>query len=630
MASPAILAAMCGIAGVFRFSSREDDRPVVLTMADALARRGPDGDGIVANGPLTLGHRRLAILDLTPTGHQPMHSASQRYIVGFNGEIYNHDEVRRELGIDRNDLQSTSDTEILLLAWERWGVRALDRMAGQWAIAIYDREEERLWLARDRFGEKPLFYHRSGDALTFASSIPALMRAPWVPRALDHNAIVEYVTLRYVVSPRTVIAGIEKVPGGHVLEVDTSGTRLSRWYTPRFRHTAPAQPRDAAVEEFGSLLTQASRRCMVSDVPVALLLSDGIDSNSIRAALASQGDAIRSYTYTLASTESGITPMGDDTESLDLHVTPEDRIEYMLPAFSSFGEPVGDGAALATWMLIRSARPHATVFLCGHGGDEVLGGYRLSQDRFRLAAARRLAHLPGPGAEPALARILNGDEPFILRRQRMKDATTARAPEAARYLVHRPLPVADVETLLGRSLSANDGYLDTIDRLYANCDDDATDVDRMQEVMLQTFLSENILSFADAMAMDSSAELRMPFLDRDLVEFVFSLPTSTRVGRWPGRTNTKQILRWWSRGRVADDVIERRKRGFPFGNLPELLTTHGDVVRARVLDAPAVRSALPGVAQWLDRPPAYFRSSYEGTLWALLSLGIWCEHHGVS
>jgi asparagine synthetase B (glutamine-hydrolysing) len=147
--------------------------------------------------------------------------------------------------------------------------------------------------------------------------------------------------------------------------------------------------------------------------------------------------------------------------------------------------------------------------------------------------------------------------------------------------------------------------------------------------MLHTFLSENILSFADAMAMDSSAELRMPFLDRDLVDFVLSLPASMRVGSMPGRTNTKLILRWWSRGRVAPDVLARRKRGFPFGNLPELLRDHGGVVRARVIGASAVRDALPGVEQWLAHPPEYFRASYEGTLWALLSLGIWCEQHGV-
>lgn len=621
---------MCGVAGVFRFVAGEDDRAAVLAMGGGMSRRGPDDDGLDVDGPLTLGHRRLAILDLSPGGHQPMRSASGRFIVSFNGEVYNHDDVRRELGVAREALRSSSDTEILLLAWERWGVAALERMVGQWAFAMYDARERRLWLVRDRFGEKPLFYHRSRAALAFASSIPALFAAPGVSCALDRDAIVEYVTLRYVVSPRTVIGGVRKVPAGHVLRVDAGGVVEERWYRPRFCR-APARSRADAVAEFGDLLTTAARRCMVSDVPVALLLSDGIDSNAIRAALRDAG-GIRSFTFALADSAPGWTPSpadGGGDETFDLRVTPAERIEHMLPAFASFGEPVGDGAALATWLLIRRAREQATVFLCGHGGDEVLGGYRLSQDRFRLAVAHRLARLPAAAARPALERVLNGGEPFGERLRRMREATAARAPEAARFLIHRPLPVADIETLLGRPLAPADGYLASVDRLYADCDENASDLDRMQEVMLHTFLTENILSFADAMAMDSSAELRMPFLDRDLVDFVLSLPPAMRVGATPGRTNTKQILRWWARGRVAPDVIARRKRGFPFGNLPELLATQGGVVRGRVLDASAVRASLPGVEAWLAHPSQYFRASQEGTLWALLSLGIWCEHHGV-
>ena len=248
-------------------------------------------------------------------------------------------------------------------------------MVGQWAFAMHDRRDGRLWLVRDRFGEKPLFYHQNPAAFAFASSIPALLKAPWVPRALDREAMVEYVTMRYVVSPRTVIRGIRKVPAGHVLRVDADGAALERWYTPRFHRPQP-RTRAAAADEFGELLTTAARRCMVSDVPVALSLSDGIDSNAIRAALRDTG-GIRSFTYALADSASGFSPSAapapGGSETLDLRVTPDDRLEAMLPAFASFAEPVGDGAALATWLLIRKAREQATVFLCGHGGDEVLG-----------------------------------------------------------------------------------------------------------------------------------------------------------------------------------------------------------------------------------------------------------------
>ncbi|UCH84916.1 MAG: asparagine synthase (glutamine-hydrolyzing) [Candidatus Latescibacterota bacterium] len=630
---------MCGIAGVYRFREGADDRSIVGEMIARLERRGPDDQGVEQDGPLTVGNRRLAILDLSTAGHQPMRSADGRYLVSFNGEIYNHDDIRRELGIESSDLRSTTDTEIVLHAWARWGPDALHHMVGQWAMALFDSRESRLWLARDRFGEKPLYYYHDSNTLSFASSLPALVEAPWVPRELDSETLVEYATLRYVVSPRTVISGVRKLPGGHILSVSKDGINEQRWYTPHFNTLAKMEKRSPSslVEEFDALFARASTRCLVSDVPVALLLSDGIDSNSIRAVLSGHGRQVRSFTYTLTDSSSGLSandadPAGgtDGSVAMDLRVTATDRVRQMVPAFESFTEPVGDGAALATWLLIRNAREHATVFLCGHGGDEILGGYRLSQDRFRLALVRSIVGLPLPLVRRLVDRFVHGNESVEHRRRALLSVPPKRTPEATRYLIHRPLPVEDLETLLHRPLAPADGYVATIDRLYAECLDSATDLDRMQKVMVHTFLSENILSFADSVAMDSSAELRMPFLDRDLVEFVMSLPSHARVSRWPGRANTKLILRWWSDGRLPAAIVSQRKRAFPFGNLPELLSQHGGLLRDRILGSVAVRRVFPGVEKWLEQDPIYYRGPWEGTLWALLSLGIWCDRHGIS
>ena len=625
---------MCGIAGIYRFDDQHDDAGVVGAMTTALQRRGPDGMGVESDGPATLGNRRLRILDLTDAGGQPMSSHDGRYLITFNGEIYNHEDLRRELGVERSELRSRTDTEVLLLAWARWGEGALQRMVGQWAFAMYDRQERRLWLARDRFGEKPLFYQRSSGALTFASTIPALLQAPWVPRTLDRHAILEYITLRYVVSPRTVLTQVEKLPGGCLLRAGSNGVEVRRWYEPHFESPrgSKTQRREELVERFDELLSQASRRCLVSDVPVALLLSDGIDSNSIRASLSAQNKHIISFTYNLAEKAGGLSPSraaNDDSEELDLLVTPGERMEKMVPAFASMTEPVGDGAALATWLLIRNARDRATVFLCGHGGDEVLGGYRLSQDRFRLSAIRMLAHLPLSLTRAVLERFLHGAEPVAARRRALLDVPPRMTPAAARYLIHRPLPLEDVTQLLSTGDNPAGRYLTTVDELYRRCDENAADLDRMQEVMLNTFLSENICSFADSTAMDSSAELRMPFLDRDLVAFVMSLPPAARVSRWPGRANTKLILRWWARDRLPAEITARRKRAFPFGNLPALLQAHRRTLQDRIMGSTAVCAALPGVERWLAHEASYYRGPWEGTLWALLSLGIWCEAAGV-
>jgi asparagine synthase (glutamine-hydrolysing) len=620
---------MCGIAGVFRFDAPGDDETVVRAMLRRIARRGPDDEGVVRDGRLTAGNRRLAILDVSAAGHQPMRSADGRWLVTFNGEIYNFDELREELGLGAGQLASRTDTEVLLRAWAKWGEAALDRFVGQWAFALFDRVEQRLWLARDRFGEKPLFLHRGAAALVFASSLPAVLAAPWVPRELDPDALAEYVTLRYVVAPRTVLAGVEKLPPGHLLEAAPRGVELRRWWAPRFTWRARAgPPRQAeAVEEFGALLHRATRRCLVSDVPVALLLSDGIDSQSIHAVLRHAGREVPTCTYRMVESPSNLAPLGVDGRGAhDLLVSAAERVRDMAPAFASLTEPVGDGAALATWLLIRNARRHATVFLCGHGGDEVLGGYRLSQDRFRLAALRRLAAVaPSAWLRPTLERFLYGAEPLSTRRAALLAARADHVPAAARYLIQRPLPSADVARVFLPG-STPGKYLGTVDALYASCAGDAADLDRMQGVMLATFLSSNILSFADSVAMDSSAELRMPFLDRDLATFVLSLPPRLRVSRWPGRANTKTVLRLWGRTALPAGVVTRRKKTFAFGNLPALLRSHGNELRGYVLGSSALRRALPGAEGWLAAPPEAFHGPWEGTLWALLALGIWCEH----
>lgn len=626
---------MCGIAGVFRTSDRADDSQVVSEMMARLERRGPDDSGLIHDGPATLGHRRLAILDLSAAGRQPMQSRCGRYVLVFNGEIYNYHDLQKELGLSSADLSSTGDTEILLHAWARWGADALPRLVGQFAFAVLDRQEERIWLARDRFGEKPLFFHHADGRLTFASALPALIQAPWVPRSLDQEAIAEYLTLRYVVAPRTVLTGSRKLPPGHLLCMDRSGLDIKTWYEPRF-HAASgigSASRAELVEEFNRLLLQATRRCLVSNVPVALLLSDGIDSNSIRASLEDMQNPVPSFTYELTASTSGLSPAREmdarGNLAMDLLVTPADRVEQMIPAFSSFTEPVGDGASLATWLLIRNAREHATVFLCGHGADEVLGGYRLSQDRFRLAGLRRLAMLPGSWLESTFDRYLNGDEPAAARRLALSRSPATEAPAAARFLIHRPLPVDDLRQLFGKDQIPGGPYLGIVDELYGRCSPGATDLDRIQEVMMNTFLSENILSFADSVAMDASAELRLPFLDRDLVQFVLGVQSSKRVSPWPGHANTKQLLRWWGEEHLDREITTRKKSTFNYGNLSELLASHGNTLRGYVLDSAAVRKTLPGIESWLDHPPEYFHNAWQGTLWALLALGIWCEAHGI-
>lgn len=627
---------MCGIGGIYRFGDGEDLQSTVRNMLGRMARRGPDSEGIVQAGPVVLGHRRLAILDLTEAGRQPMASAGGRWLITFNGEIYNYRDLQRELGLRDEDLSTRTDTEILLAAWERWGTETPGHLVGLWAFAVYDRQERRLWLCRDRFGEKPLYYHHDARRLTFASSIPALLEAGWVPREIDPGALAEYATLRYVISPRTILGGVRKLPGGHLLTVSPDEVRLTTWYRPRFRRPTHrrAARRDDLCAEFSFLLSQAARRCLVSDVPAALLLSNGLDSRSILSAVDREGIDLMAFRYRTSQERSSSRPApldgphGSGVRVRNLFISQAERLEQMTAAYGSFTEPVGDGSSLATWFLIRKARQDATVFLCGHGADEILGGYRLSQDRFRLAALRRFAWLPSRGLDEAFRCYCHGDDPIADRRRRIGSASPAETPAQARFLIHRPLPPGDLAALFAPGPVA-EPYLQGIDRLYARCQPDSTDLDRMQEVLIHTFLAANILSFADSVAMDASAELRMPYLDRDLADFVFSLPPGWRVSRWPGVANTKRILREAGRGVLPDPVLRAGKKTFAYGSIRGLLREHRTALQDLVLGSAAVRRELPGLERWLAHPPEFFHGTREGTLWALLTLSVWCRSAGI-
>jgi asparagine synthase (glutamine-hydrolysing) len=283
---------------------------------------------------------------------------------------------------------------------------------------------------------------------------------------------------------------------------------------------------------------------------------------------------------------------------------------------------VGDLAALATSAVIARARAGSTVFLCGHGADEVLGGYRLSQDRFRIAALRRAGRLPLSFVRRGVDRHVFGDASFAARRARFLGSSMRAAPAGASYLMQRPESACQMGALYDRAEWGAENYLAGVDRLYEECDDAATDLARMQEVMIRTFLCADILPFADSSAMESSAELRMPYLDHDLVELVLALPDHERVGRVPGRTNTKLPLRRWARDRLPRQVTRQRKKPFAAGNL-DAIVGDASFVRDRILGSAGVRRALPGVETWLEGRLDQVPLRVDGMVWTLLTLAAW-------
>ena len=389
------------------------------------------------------------------------------------------------------------------------------------------------------------------------------------------------------------------------------------------------------IEKFDALLSKAVRRCLVSDVPVGLLLSDGIDSNAIFTVLQKMGLNTPCFTFKAFSNHSDLSANTGLIGPKNLPTTEflfsaEERVQSMVPAFAALNEPIGDGSSLATWLLLKGASKHAKVFLCGHGSDELIGGYRLSQDRFRLRALRYLSYLPKPVVGKLIDRFFFGAESIENKLHSIRRTNLLNLPKCSQYLIQRPFPVEDLRELNQDSqTNLEHTYLQIVRDLYGRCCSESDDMDCIQKVMLHTFLSENILSFADAVAMDSSVELRMPFLDRDLTDFILNLPSRARVGLMPTHSNTKLILRWWGQVHMNQAIVKRRKRTFGFGSLRPLLKTHRNELNSYILDCSPIRSIFPGIEAWMSHPPEYYRDCRQNSLWALLALGIWCEAHHI-
>ncbi len=542
---------MCGIAGVFGAV----DELALMPMLAAMRHRGPDDEGVLALDDATLGARRLAIID-PEGGHQPVRDEDGRVGAALNGEIYNHAALRRDLEARGHRLRSRCDTEVLPHLYEELGDGMLALLRGMFAIAVWDGRRRRGMLARDRMGEKPLFYARAGDSLVFASELRALLRHARIPAQLDEDAVRLYLTLGYVPGPETIVRGVRKLGPGERLVYDNGRVEVQRWWD-----LVPADPAygvsaSGAAEELRALLVDAVRAQREADVPVGVLLSGGVDSAGIAALLAHGADAARVRTFTVGFADGDFDERGParavaralGTDHAEIEVASPD-LDGLLDVFASLDEPIADQAALPTYLIAREARRHVTVVLTGEGSDELFGGY----PRYRwTAAANGAARIPAP------------------LRAAMRGAIRSVAPARARHaglLLHPGPPSARRLDWVGILAPAQ------VDRLTGSHGTAALTLGRLAEIgaryeaqgveadMLldtRTWLVEDVLTKADRMTMAHSLEARAPYLDQRVVEFATALPAALRLR---GR-ETKPLLRAALRGILPEAVLQRPKQAF--------------------------------------------------------------------
>ncbi|MDZ4698695.1 MAG: asparagine synthase (glutamine-hydrolyzing) [Rhodothermales bacterium] len=625
---------MCGISGIFGTGVHLPTQ-TIQRMTDSLAHRGPDDAGIYVDDHMALGQTRLSILDLSANGHQPMESISGRYLIVFNGEVFNYRSVRAQL-VDRGySFRSDTDTEVILYAYAEWGPACLERFNGMFAFAVYDRERRSVFIARDRLGIKPLYLARSREgALLFSSEVRSILSSGLVPPQLNRRILPLYLKYQTVPAPDTLIEGIEMLLPGHWMEVTADGEQKKSYWNvlgnanPDAAHHTADQARD----EVRRLLTASVERRLISDVPLGAFLSGGIDSSIIVGLMSRLGSApVRTFTigFEDPSFEDGVYAQRMArqfrTDHTELKLSYVDILQQIPQALAAQDHPSGDG--VNTYLVSRAVKEAGlSVALSGLGGDELFAGYSLFGRIARQQRARLLWRFAPQPLRRGIAHALYSVRPSIAS-QKMHDLLVSDGSLPEVYPLGRQcFGAAQAARLLSARPSGADPYASLLRASYA-VNMGATLLSRISYAEARTYMHDVLLRDTDQMSMASALEVRVPFLDHELVEYAMGLPDAVKR---PNGVPKRLLVEAFS-DLLPATVINRPKQGFimPFdtwmrGPLKALCLDNLDVLaHSSAFQAPVVHQ------YWND-----FRAGNKALswsrLWLLVSLGAWCKANGAA
>lgn len=640
---------MCGIVGFLSKSSpdRPQSQAIIRAMTDRIVHRGPDSHGHWCEpaAGIALGHRRLSVIDLSPEGHQPMSSRSGRYVISYNGEIYNYLDLKHELVESRHLFRGGSDTEVMLAAIEEWGIEgALQRFSGMFAFALWDLHERTLVLARDRIGEKPLYYGQIGNTFLFGSELKALRAHPVWRGDLSREALHLLLRYNYIPAPHTIYENVHKLqPGSYLVVRNDNGviSRISHCYWSavdaalKSRNVPVDGSEEEIADEFERLLSGVVRRQMISDVPLGAFLSGGVDSSTVVALMQAQSSR-RIKTFSIGfhdrqfnEAEYAKAVAGHlGTEHTEFYVTEKDALA-LIPALPAiYDEPFADSSQIPTCLLTRLARQNVTVALSGDGGDELFFGY----NRYHLVENhwRKLAIAPRP-LRQALGALL-------ATQARLLGAMPVRRAAASVYRLERYAELLGAESVhsLNEKMTAYDAWADAVvplgtgkrpqcnQALWEKLPDAPL---HMMLLDLLRYLPDDILVKVDRAAMAASLETRIPLLDHNLVEFALRLPFRMKY-----RENTsKWLLRKVLYRHVPRELIERPKMGFgvpidswlriPLREWAESLLSESALAGSGMLNPGSIRK------KWLEHRSG--RCNWKYQLWPVLMFQAWYQQQKV-
>ncbi|KRT58807.1 asparagine synthase (glutamine-hydrolyzing) [endosymbiont of Ridgeia piscesae] len=618
---------MCGICGICHDSvERPIERPILQEMNDSLIHRGPDGEGLFVEGNIGLGHRRLSIIDLEG-GDQPIFNEDRSIAIVFNGEIYNYKEIREQLLKNGHQFKTHSDTEVIVHLYEERGIDCLEALNGMFAFAIWDKNRQRLFIARDRLGEKPLYYTSQNGVFAFGSELKALLRNPDVKTEVNLDALDDFLAYGYVPAPRTIYQNIHKLPPAHFLIWERGEISTIRYWTPHFAPDTTPRSDDDYQAELEALLDDSIRIRLRSDVPVGAFLSGGIDSSLI-VALASQQLDKPLETFSIGFSEedfdeSGFARIVAEKYQTNHHELIVDKISLLMfpKLVAHFDEPFADVSSLPTYFVTREASKHLKVCLSGDAGDELFGGY----ERYRWEShEQQMDRLPNAVRRGVLGPAAGMLGNHVQGKGWLSRMSVSGAERFQRKVGH--LEPAERRALFLRKHRSHvdpGAWFFEPHFQYPGLDEQALRMATDQE----TYLSEDILVKVDRNSMLNSLEVRVPFLDHRLVEFANTLPTSVKIRDGVQKYLLKRMLK----DKVPDDIVNRGKKGFGMPLKHWLRGKYYDFTRELLL-APESRSSKffdqNEIRRLIDAHQKKQRNLAD-RIWPLLWFEQWCRENNI-
>ena len=557
---------MCGIAGFTQFSNNFGDSKTLKKMGDAINHRGPDAHGIFLHNEIGLCHRRLSIIDLTAAGNQPMISLDGRYVIVFNGEIYNYQLLREELKEQGYIFNTKTDTEVILTLFERDGTALLDKINGMFAFAIWDNENHNLFLARDRIGKKPLYYYQLKNDIVFGSEIKSILTLPEIPHNIRTDAVYDFFAYQYIPDPKTIFDNIFKLEPGHFLEVSKDAIIKTKYWDISFGTTVQNNEGNL-IEELQSILNDCTKKRMISDVPLGAFLSGGVDSSGIVAIMAKNSKSpITTCSIGFDNENFNETEFAEIVaqqynthhHELIVHQNVKDNLEKIV---SYFDEPFADPSLVPTYFVSELARQKVTVAIAGDGGDEVFAGYdKYTKDNIENSLKKLFPNIIRTKLFPSLASILVKFNNIYCRKGSSLLKSLSLDPAMGFYVSNSQITdelwqnivTDETKDKLG---SYHPSQITT--KYYDQCDGK----DHLSKILytdMKTYLPGSILVKADRMSMANSLEVRAPILDYKLIEFAATLPSSLKYNKG----EKKYILKEAFKDYLPDDILYRKKMGF--------------------------------------------------------------------